>query len=175
MDKEKFLAWLKQLYSIKERLIFGLVACVLAFRVYQILSGGELAPPAPEFQSLEPMEIDIAKEPAPTVVKPEGVFEQWQPLYAKPDMFTPRERTVGSGGEGAEEERIRDFTLDSIQKSGDKLLAFIRGKGGRTYFVREGQTFESDFRVVKIDDGKKTVDVYDSETKKTFTLSVKKT
>ena len=37
MDNEKLIEWLKRLYGVKERLVFGLVACILAFRVYQIL------------------------------------------------------------------------------------------------------------------------------------------
>ena len=170
MDNEKLIEWLKRLYGVKERLVFGLVACILAFRVYQILV---VKPPEEDPGILEPpIEIPgIAAVPAATRT-PIAPFTEWADLYRKPTMF--EERTPDSTGDDGQTDRMQDFVLDSIQTSGGSPMAFIRSKtGGRKYFAREGETFESDFTVVKIDDGKKTVDVRDSETKKTVTLSIK--
>lgn len=169
MDNEKLLEWLKRLYGVKERLIFGLVVCVLAFRVYQILvvPNTTSAPPPPP----PPMDIPGTDPPPPPVQKPVPPITEWVDLYRKPTMF--EEQTAQSKGEQGPTDRVQDFVLDSIQKSGGSPLAFIRSKkGGRKYFVRTGETFESDFTVVRIDADKMTVDVRNSETKKTVTLSV---
>jgi len=168
MDKEKLLEWLKRLYGVKERLVFGLVASVLAFRVYQILYGGfedTVAPAEPQM-----MPIPGIETPPKKVQKPVPPLTEWQSIYAKPDMFTERGRD--SGPKSEQENRVQDFTLDSIQISGGKPMAFIREKGGRSYFVFEGGVFESDFTVMAIDAVRKTVDVRDSETNEVTTLSI---
>ena len=72
-----------------------------------------------------------------------------------------------------QEDRLQEFVLDSIQMSGGSPMAFIRKKGGRTIFAMENDIFESDFTVVKIDVVNKTIDVRDSETDNTVTLSIK--
>jgi len=170
MDNEKLIEWLKRLYGVKERLVFGLVACILAFRVYQILV---VKPPDDDPGRPEsPIEIPGMKPVQLSAVKPVAQFSEWMDLYRKPTMF--EERIADSIGEEGPPDRMQDFVLDSIQTSGGSPMAFIRSKkGGRKYFVREGETFESDFTVVKIDEGQKAVDVRDSETKETVTLSIK--
>ena len=72
-----------------------------------------------------------------------------------------------------QEDRLQEFVLDSIQMSGGSPIAFIRNKGGRTYFATEGTTFENRFTVVNIDVDKQTVELRDIETNKVVTLSVK--
>jgi len=171
MDKEKLLEWLKRLSGIKERLVFGLVVCVLAFRVYQILYGGSGEPVEP--QKASPRPIPGIEELPPKVLRPPPPIVEWRPLHRKPTMFEDPGRGSSGGGGDVEEDRMKEFTLDSIQISGGTPMAFIRKKGGGAYFVRVGEVFESDFTVTAIDVGKKTVDVRDSETKKTTTLSVK--
>jgi len=71
-----------------------------------------------------------------------------------------------------EEDRISSLVLDSIQKTPYGLMAIIRRKGGRKSFVRVGQTFESDFKLTNIDLDNRTVDVVDSQTNKTYRLSI---
>jgi len=168
MDKDKLLEWLKRLYSVKERLVFGLVASVLAFRVYQILYGG--FEDTTERSNPDPMEIPGIELPPQKVQKPVPPLVEWQPIYVKPDMFTERDRD--SGPKTEQEDRMQDFTLDSIQMSGGKPMAFIRKKDGKSYFVYEGGVFESDFTVTAIDAVGNTVDVRDSETNKVTTLSI---
>lgn len=170
MDNEKLLEWLKRLYGVKERLVFGLIACVLAFRVYQILV---VPPPQPPDDGLgAAIEITGLEPVTPAPRKPEIPITEWVGLYRKPTMFEERKVEAGSNKEGPPN-RMKDFVLDSIQMSGGSPMAFIRKKGGRTIFAKENDTFESDFTVVKIDVTNNTIDVRDSETKETVTLSIK--
>ena len=170
MDNEKLLEWLKRLYGVKERLVFGLIACVLAFRVYQILvvSQVPITPPVP------PKPIEISNlGPVTTPPRPlDEPISGYVVLYRKPTMFEERKKTDSVDKDGAPN-RMQDFVLDSIQTSGGSPMAFIRKKGGRTIFAKENDTFESDFTVVKIDVVNKTIVVRDSETKKEVTLSIK--
>lgn len=170
MDKEKLIEWLKRLYGVKERLVFGLVACVLAFRVYQIL---DVKPPPPEGSGLGPPINIPGIEPVPApILTPRPTIAEWMDLYRKPTMFEERADKPKGDDEGTPD-RMQDFVLDSIQMSAGRPMAFIRSKkGGKRYFAPEGETFESDFTVVKIDAEKKTVDVRDSETGKIITLSI---
>ena len=168
MDNEKLLEWLKRLYGVKERLVFGLVACILAFRVYQILV---VKPPEDDPDGPgEPIAIPGIEAVKPPPRKPVAPFTEWVDLYRKPTMF--EERVADSTGDEGPPDRMKDFVLDSIQMAGGSPMAFIRSNK-KSYFVPEGEIFESDFTVMKIDVGKKTVDVRDSETKKTVTLSIK--
>ncbi len=172
MDKEKLLEWVKRLWGVKERLVFGAMACVLAFRVYQILTASPLGGTAGGEPVKPPQEIPY-KLPEQKRVRPaQPPVEEFAIIWRSPDMFTERGRdeTQNNG----EEDKLSGFTLDSIQKSGNTFVAVLKRKDGGSEFVSEGQTFGSDLKVTKIDAVKQEVKVFDNETKKTLTLSVEK-
>jgi len=172
MDNEKLVEWLKRLYSVKERVIFGLVALVLAFRVYQIMTGQIGTPPADEEPVGPRMPIPNIELPQRQPQPPVPPLEPYKVLYTQPHMFEERRPDEGTGP-GDESGETADFQLNSIQKTAQGPMAIIYNKkGGRKSFVRKGQSFESDFTVTDINVEKKTVTVFNSATKKTFTLSV---
>jgi len=172
MDKEKLLEWVKRLWGVKERLVFGAVACVLAFRVYQILTAnplnggddGELPKPPQEIPYKLPERKRVRPTPPPV--------EEFAIIWRTPDMFTERGRDEKKSN--GEEDKLSGFTLDSIQKSGNTFIAVLKREDGGSRFVSEGETFGSDLKVTKIDADKTEVEVFDNETKRTLTLSVEK-
>jgi hypothetical protein len=131
-------------------------------------------PPDPEQKrDLEdPIPIPGLEPVAPAPRIPEMPITEYVVLYRKPTMFEERKKTDSVDKDGAPN-RLQEFVLDSIQMSGGSPMAFIRKKGGRTIFAKENDIFESDFTVVKIDVVNKTIDVRDSETGNTVTLSIK--
>ncbi|MCD6288270.1 MAG: hypothetical protein J7M12_04060 [Candidatus Hydrogenedentes bacterium] len=170
MDNEKLIAWLQRVWNVKERIVFGLMVCVLVFRVYQILTGNVVAQPVAE-TPLQPIPIPGIEPPKPTPPMVQPPIEEWAVITRKPDMFT--EASAGSAT-ADKSGPTQPVVLYSIQKTPRGTMAQVAKVGGPKQYVRQGDVFESEYTVKKIDAAAGTVEVYDSSTKKTYKLTVEK-
>lgn len=167
MDNEKLVAWLTKAWNVKERIVFGLMVCVLGFRVYQLLVEPPEPPEPPPPPPIEyPYGVPEPPPKTPAVDTSESAL-----LYAKPDMFTQRKADEGGGIDETGKPKETDLVLHSIQAMGP-MAQLSMGEDGSKRFVREGDVFESDYTVREIDPDKGEVKVYHSETKKTYTLTI---
>jgi hypothetical protein len=173
MDNEKLQAWLLKAWNVKERIVFGLVVCVLAFRAYQLM---------PHKVNLLTREIPLATPGAipftelPQVNQPMQAppRDSWNELYKRGSKRTNMfmEGRGGSGGGGGEEGAETSLILHTMQSSPRGPMAQLSVEGGQKQYVREGDVFQSDYTVVKIDLKNGIVEVLDSATKKTIKLKL---
>lgn len=169
MDKIRKLV--DALWYNKERLVLGVMVCILLWHVYGIFN----PPPEPEQAALkEPNEQNI-----PAVLEKIALMPEWpadRPVAAWEGIYTPNPFWALSGG-------MSTTSRTSSTAADITLLQIQRGQGSRyraqlktatlTAWYNEGESFES-FQLMKINPESNTVEVMSNRLGKLLTLKAQR-